>query len=186
MSSMNEEVLVIRLRQFMSGPDGWGHEQGRDVHAKLLKELEANPGRTVIRVSLKEVQRTDASFPRESVVELARRFRGHKGFCLVDLGDEDLLENWDAAALRREQPLICWRDETYRILGPNPSSGNAAILELVMKKGSLTASAAARALDLKLTNASMKLKQLLDQGFVLRKEETAPSGGVEYTYIRIK
>ena len=186
MAPVNQSVLEFRLRQFMSSPDGWGHSQGREVFSKLLAEVESKPGRQIIRISLAGVRRTDASFPRESVVELARRYRGHKGICLADVEDEDLLENWDAAAFRREQPIMCWSGSDYRILGPKPSSGNVHMLTIVLAEGCLTASKAAASLGLKLTNASTKLKQLLEQGFLLRKDEIAPSGGVEYLYFRIK
>ena len=78
----------------MPEQDGWGHEQGRLVFSRLLKAVEANPETEIFLISLEGVRRTDASFPRESVVELARRYREHRGFCLVGVQDEDLLDNW--------------------------------------------------------------------------------------------
>ena len=155
------------------------------MFSKLLKVVEANPETEIFRISLEGVRRTDASFPRESVVELARRYREHRGFCLVGVQDEDLLDNWDAAALKRDQPIIAWKDEKHRILGPQPSRGNKELLELVLSNRSVSASNAAKRLNLKLNNASTKLKQLLEQGFILRNEVAAPSGGVEFTYYRI-
>ena len=41
-------------------------------------------------------------------------------------------------------------------------------------------------LDLTITNASTKLKQLLEQGYLMRKQEMATSGGVEYLYFPIR
>jgi predicted transcriptional regulator len=60
------------------------------------------------------------------------------------------------------------------------------MLQLALSRASITASAAAKALDLKITNASMKLKQLEQQGYLLRKEVVSPSGGKEFVYLRIK
>jgi hypothetical protein len=40
--------------------------------------------------------------------------------------------------------------------------------------------------DMSIANASTKFKQLWEQGFLLRRETTAESGGVEYVYCRIK
>jgi len=34
-------------------------------------------------------------------------------------------------------------------------------------------------------NASNKFRQLWEKGFLLRREEVAESGGMEYTYFRI-
>lgn len=185
MKAMNESRLVMCLRDFMDSADGWGHEHGQAVHARLLKALEANPGKTIVQVSLAGVRRTDASFPRESVVELAKRYRRLKGFFLTDAEDQDLLDNWEAAASKRDQPVIFWKGKEFRVLGPRPSRGNEGVFELLMGRESTTASEVAGVLGLKLTNASSKLKQLLEQGFALRREETAPSGGLEYVYFRI-
>ena len=182
---MNETPATLRLRDYMDDQDGWGHEQGHRVFEALLKSLEGLPASRVIRVSLSGVRRTDASFPRESVIELARRFRGERGFCLVDVRDPDLLDNWDAAALKRGQPLVSWWGDNWRLLGPSPSRGNTKTFEYLMATESATASHVAKILTLSLTNASTKLKQLLEGGYLLRSEETAQSGGVEYVYHRI-
>ena len=170
----------------MSRDDGWGHEEGRNVLGKLLRVVEDHPHVDLLSISLEGVRRTDASFPRESVVELARRFRGKKGVCLTHCANQDLLDNWDAAALKKEQPLPVWNDDHYRMIGPPPSLGNKEMFELAMSSSFITASSAAKELGLKITNASMKLKQLEQQGYLLRKEVVSPSGGREFVYLRIK
>ncbi len=183
---MNETGTTIRLVDLIGGSDAWGHEQGREIHGKLLKIVEARPAVLVFRVSLDGLQRTDASFPRESVVELARRYRGRRGICLVDVEDPDLLDNWDAAAQRLLQPLFVWQlDGKHRLIGPPPAKGNVEMLEHVMSVPTTTASKASKSLHLKVNNASMKLRQLNDAGYILRREESASSGGVEYSYFRI-
>jgi hypothetical protein len=139
----------------------------------------------VYRVSLDGVKRTDASFPRESVIELAKRFRGNKGFCLVDIADSDLLDNWDAAATKREQPMTVWRNGKPEIIGRKPTAGNEVVLNYVLTNGEATAAAIAKQLKLQLTNASTKLRQLEKDGFIMRREETSPTGGIEYSYFRI-
>lgn len=182
---MMNQTATIRLREFMERDDGWGNEEGREVHQKLLRAVEGDAGKIVFRVSLAGIRRTDASFARESVIELARRYRGQKGFCLSDVPNQDLLDNWDAAAQRRQQPLTVWRGDRPEIIGPAPSRGNKAALAYVLSVCETTAAAMAKALNLKLTNASSKLKQLLDEGFILRRDEISPTGGVEYHYFRI-
>jgi hypothetical protein len=177
---------TIRLRELMPGPDGWGHKQGKEVFDKLRSAVESLAESHVVRISLRGVNRTDASFPRESVVTLARTLRGALTFCLVDIEDPDLLDNWDAAADKLKQSLVCWREDGgYRVLGPQPSTGNRSVFEYLMSGDVVTANQAAKALDLKLSNASMKLKQLLQQGLAMRVREAAPSGGVEFLYQRV-
>lgn len=184
---MNEMAFEIRLRDLMASSDGWGHEEGREVFANLLKVVESNPGKRIFRISLAGVSRTDASFPRESVMELARRYRGDKGFCLVDGSNPDLLDNWDAAAEKKNQPMVVWlSDEKYQLIGPQPSRGNTATLAFALLTPVVRAAEVAEQLDLKVQNASTKLKQLWEQGFLLRREDVADSGGVEYQYFRIR
>lgn len=174
------------MRDLMEAPVGWGRDQGRDVFQRLLKEVEANPGKPVIEVSLKDVERADISFASETVVEIARRYRGNKGFCLTHVANEDVLENFDAAAGKKAQPLMVWDGRKVRVIGVQPSQGNASTFEYLSIKANVTASEVASALDLQITNASNKLKQLWEQGFVLRRQETAESGGVEFRYYAIR
>jgi hypothetical protein len=183
MKTMNE--TVIQLRDFMERDNGWGNEEGREVHQRLLRAVEREAGKLIFRISLAGIRRTDASFARESVIELAKRFRAQKGFCLVDVPDQDLLDNWEAAAVKRQQPLTVWHGHRPQTIGPAPSRGNKALLDYVLSVRETTAAMAAKALALKLTNTSSKLKQLLDEGFILRRDEVSPTGGVEYHYFRI-
>jgi hypothetical protein len=182
---MNEGVQVLALREFMDRPDGWGRVQGRDVYQRLLRSVEENPGTLVFRVSMKGVQRVDISFASETVVELARRYRGTKGFCLVDLTDLDLIENWDAAAAKKGQPLLVWQNKSARLIGTEPTQGCQEAFRFALERRQARAAQFAETKDMSIANASMKFKQLWDQGFLLRRESTADTGGVEYVYHRI-
>jgi hypothetical protein len=178
--------MDICLRTHMDSSDGWGHVQGRETYEKLRATVEAHPTELIFRISLEGVRRTDISFPRESVIELAKNYRGYRGFCLTDLHDLDLLENWDAAARKREQPLMVWnKDMPPTVLGPEPSTGLREMFQYVLSVPIARTSEAAANLHLKIPNASNKLKQLWLEGYILRKEQSASSGGVEYEYIRI-
>ena len=181
--------MTIRLRDLISSPDAWGHEEGREVFLKLLRIVETTPDKRIFRISLEGVKRTDSSFPRESVIELAKRFRGSKGFYLTDIDSQDLLDNWDMAAIKKSQPLFVWEnknEDSYRIIGLQPSRGTKEVFEYVVSVSHATAVSCAKALGLKLTNVSSKLKSLCEQGFLLRSDETALSGGIEYAYFPIR
>lgn len=178
----------LRLRDFMTENDGWGRAAGRSVYAKLTEFVEAHGGVLVFRVSLQGVHRVDISFAAETLVELARRHRGRKGFCFVDLNDADQKENWAAAAERAKQPLVSW-DSAGRptTLGVEPSQGNADAFRFALTRVATRAAEYATSTNgVSITNASSKFKQLWEQGFVLRIETAAESGGVEYVYVPIK
>lgn len=183
---MNAGVQVLALREFMGRPEGWGRGQGREVYQHLLRYVEENPGTLLFRVSMKGVQRVDISFASETVVELARRFRGTKGFCLVDVTDSDLIENWDAAAAKRRQPLLVWHGKTAQLIGAKPTQGCQEAFQFALERPQVRAAEFASAKkDVSIANASMKFKQLWEQGFLLRCESAADTGGVEYVYQRI-
>lgn len=178
--------MNIRLRDFMPRPDGWGKIQGQQLREKLQNHLDTFPPKDIVIISLDDVEQTDVSFPRESVVTLAKLYRSQRGFCLTDFSDPDLLDNWDAAALKLEQPLLVWEgNKLARILGPQPSLGLQDMFRYVISAPVALTSEAAAALNLKVPNVSNKLKQLWSEGYVLRQEHVASSGGVEYAYIKI-
>jgi hypothetical protein len=178
--------MVIALRDFMDGPEGWGRAQGRETYRRLLDFVEAHPGVMVFRVSMRGVRRADISFASETLVELARRYRGAKGFCIVDLSDPDLLENWEAAAAKKGQPILVWNDDAARPIGAAPTQGTREALAFALARPTVRAAEFAQATErMSIANASTKFKQLWEQGFLLRRESAAESGGVEYTYHRI-
>ncbi len=178
--------MVIKLREFIAGSEGWGRTQGREVYTRLLEFVEANPGVSVFKVSMKGVRRIDISFASETIVELARRYRGAKGFCLIDLDDIDMIENLDAAAAKKNQPLLIWAGPHARVIGPEPSRGNRDALAFALSRPQVRAAEFAEATPgMSIANASTKFKQLWEQGFFLRRERVAESGGVEFVYQRI-
>jgi hypothetical protein len=156
------------------------------VYPALLNFVEAHPGISVFYVSFQRVQRMDISFVSETLVQLAKRFRGNKGFCLVDVPSEDMAENIDAAALKGGQPFLVWRDGSASILGPQPAAGTqAALLFALQRPCTRVADFVAENADISLTNASNKFKQLWQLGYLLRRESAADTGGIEYVYDRI-
>lgn len=186
MNRMNEVTTrVLALREFMNRPEGWGRSQGREVYQRLLHFVEDNPGTVVFKISMKGVQRVDISFASETVIELARRFRRSKGFCLIDLVDPDMVENIDAAGEKKEQPMLVWREKSAELVGMKPKEGTREAFQFAMGRSQSRASEFAVEKNLSIANASMKFKQLWEQGFLLRRESAADTGGVEFVYHRI-
>lgn len=181
-------AVNLRLREFMTENDGWGRPAGRVTYQLLMEFIEKHPGVLIFRISLAGVRRVDISFASETVVELARKYRGQKGFCFVDLVDVDQRENWEAAAQRAKQPVMSLNKHgRLEVLGIEPSQGNADAFKFALSKPETRAAEyATSAKGVSITNASTKFKQLWEQGFLLRREAAAESGGVEYVYFRIQ
>ncbi|MES2136898.1 MAG: DNA-binding protein [Pseudomonadota bacterium] len=165
---------------------GWGRSQGRAVLERLITAVESQPGKRVFKLSMEGVERIDASFASEAVVELVRRYRGKKGICLVDLSDGEVRFNIEAAAERVEVPVMAWNGKKGEVIGSQPSAGNRGAFEFALSRPEARAAEFAEAMDgMSIANASTKFKQLWEQGFVLRNESAADSGGVEFLYQRI-
>lgn len=186
MKKMKQTHSTIKLVDLTKNPDCWGNARGKEVGALLGNFIQRHPATDIFKVSFDGIQRTDASFSRESVVEIASRYRTKHAIAIVDLDDDDLIENLEVAAVKKEQPLFLWQNDSWKLLGLSPTKGNTDLLNYILTVAEATASTTAAALDLKLTNASTKLKQLWESGYIMRREEMASSGGIEFIYYRIK
>ena len=135
----------------------------------------------VFKVSMKGVERVDISFASETLVELARRYRGSKGFCFIDLSDPDLIENWEAAAAKKGQPIMLWQGSVLRVIGADPSEGDRGLSH----SRSRTKGPCRRVRREQRGHVHRERKHevqatLRNQAFLLRRECVAESGGVEY------
>jgi hypothetical protein len=177
----------MHLRDYMSSNEGWGPVEGRRVCTHLEQMIPLTPLGTIVALSLEGITRTDSVFPREAVVELAVRQRCQRGICLADLHDQVLLENWENAALRCQQPLFLWNTNTCEpyLLGPQPTVGLRDMLNYVLSVERARASEAVKRLQISIQSASNKLRDLWEAGYLLREEQCAQSGGKEYLYFKI-
>lgn len=183
---MNQNSIVVKLLDFTSSASPYGNIEGKSVYRKLLEFVEEHPHTQIFGISLADVEATDASFPRESVVSLAKFLRGERGFYLTELRDRDLIDNWTYAARAKDQPLVIWNGTDFEIIGPELTPSTRSLIEYVLEKRAVVAAQVAADLDLSVQNASTRLKNLVQAGYLLRTEEVADSGGIEYQYRAIK
>lgn len=182
---MNRNVRTIRLRNLFTGPEVWGRGAGSLVQRGLIGKIGHEQVPEIIRFSLEGVKRMDASFAAEVIIEPVRRYLGTKAICLEKLADSDVAENITAAALCGQVPVTIWDGDVARVVGVAPRAGTREALVLALKRPGLRATELASALDVSLANASTKLKQLWEAGFLLRDDGIAKSGGPEFVYRRI-
>jgi predicted DNA-binding transcriptional regulator len=183
---MKQKKAVINLFDIIKDDSPYGNDQGQATHSKLKKEINKFPGVKILGISLKGIKRTDASFPRESVVALAKEKRGEIGFYLKDFASDDMIDNWSYGASAKDQPLIVYLGKEFKVIGPSLSADMLKILTYIIKSETVTTSKVAEKFDLSAPNASMKLKKLFNQGLVVGSKEVAESGGIEYVYGALK
>lgn len=183
---MKQNVKLTKLRAFTSSDHPFGNKEGKDVFRRLSEFVHEHHEANVFGISLDGIGATDASFPRESVVSLAKQLRGEKGFYLHDLTNRDLIDNWNYAAKAKEQPLVIWNESEFEVIGAEMSVATAELVRYVLHNGSVMASQVASDLDLSVQNASTRLKKLVADGYIMRTEDVAESGGIEFKYAPIK
>ncbi|MBX3565588.1 MAG: hypothetical protein KF730_13545 [Sphingomonas sp.] len=164
---------------------GWGREQAVPVAAQLVSRLESLPDQRAVKISMMGVERMDASFASEAIVEVLNRYRKSKGICLIDLSNSAIRLNIDLAAERIGVPITVWNGTQVEVIGLKPSAGNREALDYALSRAEVRTAAFAEATGISIANASTKFKQLWEQGFLMRTEGAADSGGVEFLYRRI-
>ncbi|WP_281948711.1 hypothetical protein [Vibrio parahaemolyticus] len=169
--------------------DGSTSSQGVQLFSYLVELINNEPAQDIFYLSIKDAFFA-SSFGREGIVKVAKHFRKTKGLCLVDIEDEEILENLLSGIARLEQPIPYYIEEELRLVHENkigtPSKSNAQVYEYTLKRELTNAHDISEAFDLKINNASNKLKILFEEGFLLRKEEKSSSGGIEYFYYPIR
>ena len=185
---MKQKPIMIKLLDFTEGKDHlFGNVQGREVFKKLLDFIDSHPTQKIFEVSLEGIKATDASFPRESVISLAKQLRGEKWFFITNFDTSDLIDNWDYAAKAKEQPIAISTDSSKpSVIGPEQKSAAWELLNFLFKNDSATTALVAKDLNISVQNASTRLKKLVNEGLIYRSEEVAPSGGIEYLYNYVK
>ena len=179
---MKERAFKVLLKDVVECDHAFGNDEGRDAYIKISKIVDENPSCNFFAISLDGIRFTDASFPRESVISLAKALKGEKGFYLIDVPNKDLLDNWSYGAIAKDQPILIKTDDGFDVIGNKLSGTVHELLDFVISKNQVTTSVVAKHFDISAQNASGKLKKLYNLGLVLGYKEVAESGGLEFVY----
>lgn len=183
---MNQIVKIMKLIDFTKESSPYGTQKGRQVFSLMRDFIEKHASSTIFELSLEGIEFIDSSFTRESIILLAQLYKGKKGFYLSHIEDKDIVDNIDYIAQVLKQPIAIKFDQNIQILGPRLTKANLEIIELIIERKKVTTALVANAFDISVPNASSKLKKLVDDGYILRFEETAESGGIEFIYQAIQ
>lgn len=179
---MNEKIPTIDFSKCTRAKNPYGSPSGKIAHANLLAEIENLGKVNVVGISFRGLDGADVSFLREALVYAIKRYKNEISFFVIDLPDEDIVANLQAAALSGGQPVTYWSNNECRFLGLEPSSSSRTLLDFIAAHHSSTTAKVAEALSISVQNASTRLKRLYEEGYVMRIEETAETGGREFVY----
>lgn len=182
-------TFSVVLRSYLRSSDAWGTELGAKVFASINLELVNLSQSTLVWIDYAGLERSDASFQREAVVETIRKHRPRLLFVAINLIDRDIRGNLGLALERRSEILVVLnKDESVEVLGKELTSDQQRILKAVRASpgsGYTSTNLMKPPFDLKPSTASSQLTALWKAGLVERVEGTASSGGREYTYFPI-
>jgi hypothetical protein len=182
---MNRNNHTITLRSLMSGADCLGSVTGRRIQPALIGKVGTSRGPELVRVSLSGIRQIDVTFARETIIAMVQYHLRHHGICLTQPTSADVVDNIAAAAERAGVPVTVWRGDIPEIVGPPPSGGAVPAFKVALAQSQIRAAGLAQTLGISLTNASTKLKQLWDSGYLMRDEVASATGGNEFVYSRI-
>lgn len=178
--------LKIELQLIVTQKLCLGSQQGAELLLKLREIISKTLPNTVFDISLKNIEFMDATFARESIVALAKIERGNFGFCITDLGNEDVIFNIECACKHLQQPLSILNNNQIHWLGSSLTTLSKQHLEFIYKHSEVRSNVLAKAFDLSAPHASSKLKNFHSEGFLLCRKDSAPTGGSEYIYKTIQ
>lgn len=188
MKRIRPEFPVV-LREYAGGTDAWGTDLGASVFAELNLALIGCSEGTLVPIDFSGLERCDASFQREAVVESLRKHRPRLLFLGVNLEDQDVRSNLELALEKRGDVLLLQSRGGREILGRRLTPEQRLTFDAVLRAGEMTSSSLAgepdRQPETKLSTAASRLAWLWRAGLIERVEGTAPSGGREHRYYPI-
>jgi len=179
---MNEKNYIIALRDFTEESNPYGTSRGKQTYARLLDHIDKLKDVSIIGISFSRLEGADISFLRESLIYTIKRYSKKITFFAFNFQDEDIFANLDGAAMSGEEHLTCWVGNQCEFVGPKPTAASKVLLDMVITHRSTTTAKAAEELNISVQNASTRLKRLAEEGFLLRVEEAADTGGKEFIY----
>ena len=81
---MKQIKILMRLLDFTDNDHPFGNKQGREVLLKLSDYIDEHSA-DIYEVSLEGIIATDASFPRESVISLAKMYSSPKTCWIIGI-----------------------------------------------------------------------------------------------------
>lgn len=187
---MNENVLRVRVVEYIGSGEAWGRDQGRQVYRLIEDEIfkadKSMVGCKVVIFDLSGVTKMDASFPQEAIVEIFRKFRGSKYFAMTNIDNEGIEENISMAFEKRKEAGIVRDARGLRIIGAQLPPDFEGIIKFAEGRGFITSKEVKALLGGSIQNASNKLKAIWELGLLQRSEGNAKSGGRENVYSRVE
>lgn len=179
---MFKKPILLKLINYLPSEIALGSDLGRDLLTKLRCVLSEHPQESIFQISLSGVKAIDATCFRESIVALGLIEKSKKGLFITDIENEDIIFNLECATSSKGLPLLIVSDLGMDWVGKKMTISQKEIVQKIYSKSQITTSTLAKELNISTQNASIKLKKLMDDGYLLGEKINSISGGHEYIY----
>lgn len=160
-----------------------GSKQGHQAFSEFIDQVDAAKETSVFNISFKSIEQIDACFAIAAIVALCRMYKREKHFYVSGIQNRDILTNLTCVATVYDLPLLVLHDnQNTEWIGKALTPNNTELVNYIYSKPKVTTAIIARKFELSVPNASIKLKKLYDQGYLMAKKQDAVSGGHEYIY----
>lgn len=175
----------IRVHEISGTDQPLGPERGSQDLAAIEEILS---GDRVVALDMSGVRLVDSCWAREVVGNLVQRHRGRHVFYLDRVAHAVVEENVDMALFRRGACLLSRdQDGSAQVLGRQPTENVLDVLRVVEQKKETTARAICSVLrGVSIQACNNRLKDLLEEGLVLREEGQPAGGGREFVYRAVR
>jgi len=155
------------------------------IRSRIEKELSEIDEGAILFIDFSSIGVIDYSCSDEIIAKLISRLigleYGDKYIVLAGVNPNQL-ENIEVALERKKLALLGVNSDNSWIVIGKLNNYLLATLELVMKKGELTARELAESENIELNTSGTRLLNLYKKRFVVRIEETTEEGGRQYVY----
>lgn len=179
---MKQKIVSFKLSIPATARQYYGSAAGKLAFQELNALIDAHPEASAFGISLDGIDYLDSCFARESIIKLAMLKRGRQGIFLSNLVSNDVRDNIDYAAQAMGQPLTVWEGTSASFIGLPMGSAATALISALQGVMRATTPQIAEKLGISIPNASTRLKRLVEQGYLIREEAAAKSGGIEHWY----
>lgn len=174
---MNINLKQLGLSEYV------GSENGRKAFLKIVQLIDEHDQEQVFCISLENIELIDASFFKESLLALISLYVKKKFFYVTNIQNNDVLLNLKCIAAHNET-LVVFSDPMNKIqwIGKELTDHSLSLLEFMYTQNEVSSASLAKHFGISVPNASMKLKKLFNQGYIIGSKQDSLTGGHEYIY----
>lgn len=179
-------IDYLDMNKYSDNRNLLGSEKGKKILEKIHKELNNLPMERVLLLDFSNIRYATSDCLTEilNVIDRLKRWEFKDKYILLKLKSTNVsLMNTFCLVLKEKRTVIPSIDEkkNLKFLGKLTKCQKETI-DLIKKEGKTTSNDISKLLDIPISAASNRLKDLYNQKLLMREEKTLSTGGREFIY----